>query len=167
MRGGGNAPPRNVLILGVGNLLLTDDGFGVHAINAMREIAFPPHITLMEAGVVSHQLIPDFHELDFLIVVDAVDAGDTPGSIFKFSPDELQVKSGIKASLHQLSLFDVLQMTELTGKKPETVIFAVQPKDVTSCSMELNIEVKAVIPRVIELIIEELEKRGVMTGGLT
>ncbi len=162
MRGGAGASPRNVLILGVGNLLLSDDGFGVHVINAMRDIPLPPHIDLMEAGVVSHQLIPEFHELDLLIVVDAIEAGDSPGSIFRFSPEELRVKGGIKASLHQLSLFDVLQMTELTGKKPETVIFAVQPKDVTSCSMELNDEVKSVIPRVIELIMDELKKRDLL-----
>jgi len=72
MRGGVNAPPRNILILGVGNLLLTDDGFGVHVINELRNIPLPPNVTLIEAGIVSHQLIPDFHEADFLIFIDAV-----------------------------------------------------------------------------------------------
>ncbi|HTP64307.1 MAG TPA: HyaD/HybD family hydrogenase maturation endopeptidase [Geobacteraceae bacterium] len=160
MRGGGNAPPRNVLILGVGNLLLTDDGFGVHCINAMREIQFPPNVTVMESGTVGHQLVPTLNEIDLLIVVDAIEAGDTPGSIFRFTPEDLQFKSGIKSSLHQLSLIDVLQMAEMTGSRPETIIIAVQPRDVKSCSMELNEEVKAVIPRVIELVLEELKKRG-------
>ena len=77
MRGGVNAPPRNVLILGVGNLLLTDDGFGVHVINALREMPLPPNVTLIEAGIVSHQMIPDFHAADLLIFIDAVEAGDT------------------------------------------------------------------------------------------
>jgi hydrogenase maturation protease len=160
MRGGVNTPPRNVLILGVGNLLLTDDGFGVHVINALREIPLPPNVTLVEAGIVSHQLIPDFHEADLLIFIDAVEAGDTPGSIFRFRPEDMQFMSHIKASLHDMSLIDVLHMTALTGERPETVIIAVQPKDVGTCSMELNDEVKAVIPKVIELIFEELKKRG-------
>ena len=162
MRGGANAPPRNILIMGVGNLLLTDDGFGVHVINALREISFPPSVTLIEAGIVSHQLIPDFHQADLLIFIDAVEAGDTPGSIFRFRPEDMQFMSHLKASLHDMSLIDVLHMTALTGERPETVIIAVQPKDVRSCSMELNDEVKAAIPKVIDLVLEELKKRGVM-----
>jgi hydrogenase maturation protease len=160
MRGGVNAPPRNVLILGVGNLLLTDDGFGVHVINALRDIPLPHEVTLIEAGIVSHQLIPEFHAADLLIFIDAVEAGDTPGSIFRFKPEDMQFMSQLKVSLHDISLIDVLHMTALTGERPETIIFAVQPKDVKSCSMELNDEIRAVIPRVIELIFEELKKRG-------
>jgi hydrogenase maturation protease len=160
MRGGVNAPPRNVLILGVGNLLLTDDGFGVHVINALREIPLPPNVTLIEAGIVSHQLIPDFHAADLLIFIDAVEAGDTPGSIFRFRPEDMQFMSQLKVSLHDMSLIDVLHMTALTGERPETIIIAVQPKDVRTCSMELNYEIKAVIPKVIELVFEELKKRG-------
>jgi len=160
MRGGVNTPPRNVLIMGVGNLLLTDDGFGVHVINALRDKPLPPNVTLIEAGIVSHQLIPEFHEADLLIFIDAVEAGDTPGSIFRFKPEDISSMSQLKTSLHEMSLMDVLQMTELTGKRPETVIFAVQPKDVKSCSLELNDEIKAVIPKVIDLILEELRKRG-------
>jgi hydrogenase maturation protease len=162
MRGGVNAPPRNILILGVGNLLLTDDGFGVHVINALRDFTLPPGVTLVEAGIVSHQLIPDFHEADLLIFIDAVEAGDTPGSIFRFRPEDMHFMSNIKASLHDMSLIDVLHMTALTGERPETVIIAVQPKDVRSCSMELNDEIKAAIPKVIDLVFEELKKRGVM-----
>jgi hydrogenase maturation protease len=162
LRGGAKTPPRNFLILGVGNLLLTDDGFGVHVINALKNTPFPPNVTLLEAGVVSHQLIPVLHETDVLIVVDAVEAGDTPGSLFRFSPEDLQFKSGQKSSLHQLSLIDVLQMTELTGKKPHTTIIAVQPKDVSSWSLELSDEVKAAVPKAIDLIKEELKKAHVL-----
>jgi hydrogenase maturation protease len=162
IRGGADAPPRNVLILGVGNLLLTDDGFGVHAINALREIPLPPNVTLIEAGIVSHQLIPDFHAADFLIFIDAVEAGDTPGSIFRFSPEDMQFMSQLKVSLHDMSLIDVLHMTALTGERPETIIIAVQPKDVRTCSMELNDEVRAAIPKVIDLVLEELKKHGVV-----
>jgi len=165
MRGGVNAPPRNVLILGVGNLLLTDDGFGVHVINALRDIPLPPEVTLIEAGIVSHQLIPDFHAADLLIFIDAVEAGDTPGSIFRFKPEDMQFMTQLKVSLHDMSLIDVLHMTALTGERPETIIIAVQPKDVRSCSMELNDEVKAVIPKVIDLILEELKKRGLEVCG--
>jgi hydrogenase maturation protease len=164
IRGGAKTPPRNVLILGVGNLLMTDDGFGVHVINELRKIPLPPNVTLIEAGIVSHQLIPDFHAADLLIFIDAIEAGDAPGSIFRFKPEEMRFMTNIKASLHDMSLIDVLDMTELTGKRPETIIIAVQPKDAKNPSMELNEEIRAAMPRVIELVLEELKVRGMDFG---
>lgn len=162
LRGGVTAPPQKVLVLGVGNLLLKDDGFGVHLINSFKETAFPKNITLIEAGTVSHQLIPVLREIDHLIVIDVVEAGDAPGALFRFSPDDMTFPSEQKVSLHQISLIDVLRMAELTGRKPKTVIIGVQPADVTSWSLEMSDELKAVIPRVKELVLDELKKIGAM-----
>jgi len=162
MRGDAPASPPKILILGVGNLLLGDDGFGVHLINALQDTPFPPNVQLLEAGTVSHQLIPLFREIDHLIVIDVVEAGDVPGSIFRFSPDDMQFPTEQKASLHQISLIDVLRMAELTGGKPKTVIIGVQPRDVTSWSLDLSDELKEVIPKVKDLIFEELKKIGAL-----
>ncbi len=162
LRGGVKAPPQQVLILGVGNLLLKDDGFGVHLVNSLKDTVFPKNIRVLEAGTVSHQLIPLLHEIDFLIVVDVVEAGDAPGSLFRFSPEDMKFASEQKVSLHQISLIDVLHMAELTGRKPQTVIIGVQPKDVSSWSLELSDELSAVIPKVKELIFKELKNVGVL-----
>jgi len=156
LRGGTPVPPQKVLILGVGNLLLKDDGFGVHLVNALKENDLPENVTVLEAGTVSHQLIPLLHEVDHLIVIDVVEAGDTPGSLFRFSPEDMKFKAEQQVSLHQISLIDVLHMAELTGRKPKTVIIGVQPKDTTTWGLELSDELRAVIPRVKELIFEEL-----------
>ncbi len=156
--GGASASPPKVLILGVGNLLLKDDGFGVHFINSLRAIDFPPNISVLEAGTVSHQLIPLLHEIGHLIVVDVVEAGDIPGSLFRFSPDDMKFPAEQKVSLHQISLIDVLNMAELTGRKPKTTIIGVQPKDVTSWSVEMSDELKTVIPKVQDLVFDELRK---------
>jgi hydrogenase maturation protease len=155
-------PPGKVLILGVGNLLLTDDGFGIHLINALKDTVLPANITLIEAGTVSHQLIPLFREVDYLIVIDAVEAGDTPGSLFRFSPEDMTFRSEQKVSLHQISLMDVLHMAALTGGKPTTVIIGVQPKDTASWSMELSDELKTAIPKVKDLVFQELRKIKVL-----
>jgi hydrogenase maturation protease len=155
---GGGVPPPKALVLGVGNLLLKDDGVGVHVINALRDIPFPGNVQLIDAGTVSHQLISLFHETDYLILVDAVSANDVPGSIYRFSPDDINFQSGYKMSLHEMNLIDILQMAEMTGAKPEAVIIGVQPKDVSSWSLELSDEVKAVVPKVKELVLEELKR---------
>jgi hydrogenase maturation protease len=162
IRGGVSAPPQEVLILGVGNLLLKDDGFGVHLINALQDTVFPKNVKIMEAGTVSHQLIPLFHEIDHLIIIDVVEASDTPGSLFRFAPEDMKYAAEQQVSLHQISLIDVLHMAELTGKRPKTVIIGVQPKDVTSWSLELSDELKAAIPKVKELILKELKKLKVI-----
>lgn len=156
--GGVPTPPQHILILGVGNLLLGDDGFGVHLVNALKDSVLPENVTLLEAGTVSHQLIPQLHETEYLIVIDAVEAGDTPGSLFRFSPEDMKFKSEQMASLHQISLVDVLHMAALTGTKPQTIIIGVQPKDTTSWSLELSKELAAVIPRVKELVVEEVNR---------
>lgn len=156
---GGGSPPPKVLVLGVGNLLLKDDGVGVHLINALRETPFPDNVQLIDAGTVSHQLIPLFHETDYLILVDAVSANDVPGSIYRFSPDDLNFfPTEYKWSLHEMNLIDILQMAEMTGAKPDTIIIGVQPKDASSWSLELSDEVAAVLPRVRELVVEELKR---------
>ena len=82
---GRNAASPKVLILGVGNILLRDDGFGVRLIQSLEETAFPPNVQILEAGTVSHQLIPAFRSIDYLIVIDAVEAGDVPINIQVFS----------------------------------------------------------------------------------
>ncbi|MEK6691427.1 MAG: HyaD/HybD family hydrogenase maturation endopeptidase [Nitrospirota bacterium] len=163
--GGGDTPPPygsglrpKVLILGVGNLLIRDEGFGVHAIKSLEDFSFPENIKLLDAGTISHQLIPLFHSIDYLIVIDVIEAGDKPGSIFKFSPDDMKFRSERMLSLHQMGLIDILQMAELTGAKPKTIIIGIQPKDISSWSLELSDEVKAVIPRVKDLVLEELKK---------
>ena len=155
---GGGMPPPKVLVLGVGNLLLKDDGVGVHVINALRDTPFPENVQLIDAGTVSHQLISLFHETDYLILVDAVSANDVPGSIYRFSPDDINFQTGYKLSLHEINLIDILQMAEMTGAKPEAVIIGVQPKDVSSWSLELSDEVKAVVPKVRDLVVEELKR---------
>lgn len=155
--GGGVAvSPPQILILGVGNILLGDDGFGVHLVNSLQNAILPVNVTLLEAGTVSHQLIPLFNEIDCLIVVDAVEAGDNPGAIFRFSPDDMRFPVASQVSLHQISLIDVLNMAALTGAKPKTTIIGVQPRDVSSWSLELSEELRAVIPRVQELVFAEI-----------
>jgi hydrogenase maturation protease len=161
--GGAGAPPPRVLVLGVGNILLGDDGFGVHFVNALQAIPFPSNVQVIEAGTVGHQFLPLFRDVDHLFVIDVVEANDAPGSVFRFSPDDMRFASGPICSLHQMSLIDVLGMAEMTGgKPPHTVIIGVQPKNVSSWSLELSAEVTEAIPKVRELLLRELAQVGAL-----
>jgi len=163
--GGETTSPPKILVLGVGNLLLRDDGVGVHAIKELEKFSLPGNVQLLEAGTVSHQLLPLFNSIDYLIVIDAVEAGDVPGTIFRFSPDDIRVKSGQRFSLHQISLMDVLSLTSLTGRMPETIIFGIQPVDVSSWSLELSDAVRESVPKIRELVFAEIERINLGSKG--
>jgi len=156
-----SAPPR-ALVLGVGNLLRGDDGFGVHLIASLADTPLPEDVRILEAGTVSHELIPLLSELEHLIVIDAVEANDRPGAVFLFSPDDIPFACERLVSLHQIGLIDVLRLAGLTGRSPRTVIIGVQPKDVSSWSLALSDEVREAMPKVRELVLGELKKANLL-----
>jgi hydrogenase maturation protease len=155
-------PERRILVLGVGNSILKDEGFGVHVIQELvkqREaLDIPPNVELMDGATLGLDLLYYIEGRDKIILIDIVNAGAEPGEIFKFTPHDIKTKSFInKVSMHQVTLFDVLTMAEATGRLPEEVVLiTVQPGEI-NWGEELTPEVAAQIPKVIELIMEELK----------
>lgn len=148
-----------IMVLGVGNLLLKDDGIGVHTIRELQQRELPENVTLVEAGTAGHQLLSDFSEVDHLIVVDAVEAGAQAGAIFRFSPDDVPGGRESTTSLHQMSLLEVLEMARVMGSRPQTVIIGVQAADVSPWGTELTPEVAQRLPEVVDAVLAEL--RGI------
>ena len=149
--------PPKIVILGVGNLLLSDEGVGVHVANELMGMNLPAEASVVEGGTDGFRLINTITEADRLIVVDAVRGGGTPGSIYHFDMDEVQdCPTGFKTSLHQIGILEVIGLLGLIGKKPCTTIIGVEPKSL-EMGMELSPEVKDKIPRIIELILDELK----------
>jgi hydrogenase maturation protease len=148
---------KKTVILGVGNLLLSDEGVGVHVINEMMDMHFPPDIELIEGGVDGLRLMNLVVGIDRLIVVDAVKGGGSPGSIYRFSPEEFATHADTsKMSVHQVGILEVIRLSGLVGKLPETTIIGVEPKSV-EMGMELTPEIQSKVPRIIELVLDELK----------
>ncbi len=151
------SPPR-IVILGVGNLLLSDEGVGVHVANELTKMDLPAEVSVVEGGTEGFGLIDIISEADRLIVVDAVKRGGAPGSVYHFDIDEIQDCSpGFKTSLHQIGILEVLNLAGLIGKKPRTTVIGVEPKSL-EMSMELSPEIKDKIPQIIQLIFDELKR---------
>ena len=154
-------PERRILVLGVGNSILKDEGFGVHVVQEMekrrKELKIPSNVELMDGATLGLDLLYYMEDRDKIILIDIVNAGAEPGEIFKFTPHDIKTKNFInKVSMHQVTLFDVLTMAEVTGRLPDdVVIIAVQPGEI-NWGEELTQPVAAQIPKVIELIMEEL-----------
>lgn len=149
---------QKIVVLGVGNILLQDEGVGIHVIQALQKMSLPENIDVIEGGTAGLELLPLIEDYSHMIVVDAVNAGEKPGTLFRFKPDDVTGFPGnIETSVHQLGLLEVLQMGKLIGKLPDTVIIAVQPKSF-DWGMELTPELQAKMPQIIDLVFKEIEK---------
>ena len=159
VRRGSTAPlPKHIVVLGVGNILLSDEGVGVHVANKLMEINLPSGVEVVEGGTDGFGLINVVTGADRLIVVDAVKGGAPPGSIYRFDiKDAPSYPDAYKTSFHQVGILEVVHLSELVGRTPETTIIGVEPKSVDT-GMELSPEVHAKLPKIIELIFEEIKR---------
>jgi hydrogenase maturation protease len=150
--------PPKIVILGIGNLLLSDEGVGVHIANELLKMSLPPDVSVVEGGTDGFRLLNIITEADRLIIIDAVKGDAPPGSIYRFDIGEVQNSpSGFKTSVHQIGILEVLDLSELIGKTPHTTVIGIEPKCL-EMGMELSPEIKAKIPRIIELILDELNR---------
>lgn len=144
--------------MGVGNLLMQDDGIGVHLVRYLEEQGVPEGIELIDGGTHSYDLLDIFAEFDVIIVVDAIQAGGEPGTIYRAPLDELGLQPNDSAtSLHDLNFVEAVNMLRLMGHNPQFIIYGVQPKEM-DLNLELSPEVAAKVPRLAELIQEEIQR---------
>ncbi|MDY6952982.1 MAG: HyaD/HybD family hydrogenase maturation endopeptidase [Thermodesulfobacteriota bacterium] len=145
------------MILGVGNVLLSDEGVGVHVANRLMEMEMPPGVEVIEGGTHGFRLMNIVTEADRLVVVDAVKGGASPGSIYRFDiKDAPSYPSAFKTSVHQIGILEVIHLSELVGRIPETTIIGVEPKSL-AMGLELSSEVAEKLPKVIEMVLKEVE----------
>jgi hydrogenase maturation protease len=145
-----------VLVLGVGNSLLTDDGVGVHAVARLRlESPMPPDVTILDAGTLSFSLLPALEQSDALIAIDAARGGGEPGEVQVREGDEVErflQRNG--RSVHEVGLSDLLDMARLSGQLPgRRVLIGVEPQ-VIDWGLELSAPVAAALPRCVDLAVE-------------
>src|SRR3990167_5127309 len=147
-----------IAVLGVGNILLKDEGFGVRVVNYIREKNLVPEgVDIIDGGTGGMRLIPIIMNTDCLVVIDAVKGNGIPGDIYRFTTKDIPLKIRQKTSLHELSLQEVFSLLNLLeGKNPETIIIGVEQKE-TSFGMGFSQEVESVIPAVASKVVEEVE----------
>ena len=153
-------PGHRILVLGVGNSILKDEGFGVHVVTQMEarreELGIPPEVDIIDGATLGLDLLYYIEGREKVIMIDIVNAGEEPGTLFRFTTEDIKTKVITKVSMHQVTLFDVLTMAELSGRMPgEAIIIGVQPGEI-DWGEELSPAVEAQIPRVIELIMKEI-----------
>ena len=153
--------PPQAVVVGFGNILLKDEGIGVHVIQNMNKF---PRKSAREYLLIDGGTCPDalFHlseEISTLIVVDAVKGGGEPGTVYRFTPDDIEFTRASITSLHQLGLSEGLGMMDFLGKYPERIIImGIEPKEI-DWGLEISPELEKIVPQIIRLIEQEIAKQ--------
>lgn len=145
-----------LLVMAVGNILRMDDGFADAVLNRLAEQDLPEDVELFDAGTSAIDLMEVFNGRDKLIVLDAVRGGQEPGTLYRFSPEEVEDGALPMNSLHQVGLLETLKLGELVDCKPrETMVIGCQPQE-TGLGIGLSEAVKAQVERASELVLQEI-----------
>ncbi|HEY4485928.1 MAG TPA: HyaD/HybD family hydrogenase maturation endopeptidase [Nitrospiria bacterium] len=155
-------PSPRVLVLGIGNILMQDDGIGVWAVRALAESAsLPPNVRLLEGGIAGLRLLPEIAAADEVLIIDAARGDGPPGAIYRYGNGVPPGRRGPVFSAHEVGIAEVLAVAELTGRCPRARIIGVQPQETDRVGLQMSPALQAVLPRVIEAAVGELEAMGV------
>ena len=156
-----NGNSKRIMILGVGNILLTDEGVGIHVIQKIAErYDLSPDVSLEDGGVLGVKLLGVISSADQLIVVDAVKNHGEPGSLYRIEGKDVPKRILAKNSLHQVDLLETLTLCQALDKVPETVILGVEPKDIETVGLELTPPVEDRVEELIALVLKEVARLG-------
>ncbi len=154
---GQETPPPRIVVIGVGNLLMKDEGVGVHAIQSLQEMVLPPDVELIDGGT-SPDLIAYTRAGDKLIIIDAAKAGGEPGAVYHFRPEDISPEKRILHSAHEMGVIDALNLAAFTGNRPsDVVIIGVEPKEI-DWGIELSPELERKLPEIVNVVLREIKR---------
>jgi len=159
-----------VAIVGVGNILMGDDGVGIRVVEALQKHALPDNVELHDAGTAFQDLLPDLAECELVVIVDAVRTGDAPGTIHRFDLGSEDIGSdGTALSVHDINVVAAMRLQMVAGEPlPPTRVLGVEPGEV-ALKLDLSDEVRARVPEIADLAVREARAVAVGTqaGGRT
>ena len=159
---------KKILILGVGNILLTDEGFGVRAVEYLEtHYRWPERVRLMDGGTQGLMLMPELLECDFLVVLDVVLGPEAPGTFYLLEGEDLRKSLSFRDSMHQTDLLDTQITCHLAGHRPEAVVIGLQPFDYKTMQVGLSPQAQALLPEFCRKAVEEMARRGIVAEART
>lgn len=150
------------MILGVGNILFSDEGFGIRVVETLEErFDFPDRVSVIDGGVLGINLMGIIAEADQLIVVDVIRNKGNPGDLYRLAGGAIPERIRAKNSLHQIDFLEALTLCQALDKVPETVIVGVEPEDINTLAVELTATTANRIEDMIGMVLAELDRLGV------
>lgn len=152
-----------ILVMGVGNPLMRDEGIGPRAVEIMMSsYVFPEHVEVVDAGTMSFMILDLLRGVDQLIIIDAVKGTEHPaGTVMRLSPEDL-ASNQVMHSLHDMRIVDVLEAADAIDRAPETVIIGMQIERIEEFVLELSPACEDALPIAVAAALQELEALGVV-----
>ena len=148
---------KRIAVIGIGNLLLKDEGVGVHIVHALQEIQLPDNVDIIDGGT-SPDIFYRLEGVDKLIIIDAARAGGEPGAVYRFDQRDIPWEARKVISLHEVGLLESLEIMEVIGDRPkQVVIIGIEPKEI-DWGLELSPELEEMVPQVVGLVLEEINR---------
>lgn len=153
----------NIVVLGIGNILLKDEGVGVRVAEELdRRYLFPDNVRVLDGGTQGLWLMPTIQQSDHLIVVDAVRGKGDPGTVYRLERDDLPTSLRAKQSAHDSDLVEALNLCEMIDAGPKSVVVVgIEPQDISPFGMELSPAVAARVEELIDRVLDELRNFGI------
>ena len=150
-----------ILVLGVGNILRSDEGAGVHCVHRLhKRYSFPENVRLLDGGTLGMRLFAALQESSYCIAADVATCGFPPGHIMRLGFHDISRNCAPKNSMHQVDFSETLIIAESIGILPPTVIIAVEPLDMETLSLSLTPPVAEKIDEMCSRILDEITAAG-------
>jgi len=151
------------IIIGVGNLLLCDDGIGIIAAKYLdMNFMFEPNISILDGGTTGLGLIDYFIDYDNVIIIDTISIDDKTGSIYKIPSRELLEGNTYKKTAHEVEVLQMLELCEIHGKKTNITVFGIVPKDISSVNIGLSKVLNSSFDKLIQAIIVSIKELDII-----
>ena len=139
-----------ITVLGVGNIILRDEGLGVRAVEFLQNhFEFPAEVQLIDGGTLGIELTYFLDSTDKLLIIDSINGAKSPGTIFRLEGESIKKHFSEKISAHEVGIQDVLTSMEITGHKiPETIVIGAQPFDLDA-GLDLSIGMQKIFPWIV------------------
>ncbi len=150
---------KKIIVMGVGNYILTDEGIGIHVIKELEKMQWPENVEIYDAGTTGILSFHKFTDADILIAIDAIALKEEPGTIRIYNKEDIMLsKMPMKISPHQLGFQETLFQAELHSHSPEIVTLIGVVPESYAVGTELSECIQEVLPDVIKLTIEYINK---------
>ncbi len=147
---------RKILILGIGNVLMGDEGIGVHAVNSIDKASLPENVEVLDGGTGSFLLIGPMQSAEKVILIDATLDSAEPGTVRRIRP-KFSKDYPKTLTAHDIGLKDMIDAFYLMGNTPEVTLFAVSIAPLGEVTLDMSPEIAAIVPSIVKQVLEEVE----------
>lgn len=147
---------KRTLVMGIGNLLLGDDGVGVHAIKALAQRKLPDEVKLLDVGTAFLDALPFLEDVQRIIIIDAYQADGRPGTLYTVPLEQCAPRA--MQGLHDVDIFAMLTMTR-NANAVQVWVMGIEPESI-DWRLELSTSVSDALPALLDAVCEKIEQAG-------